>query len=216
MSASDTVLTKSDSIYMVRPLRFVAHERLTKHARKYFLPTLLSGCEISLGTRLGARCVYNCETTALHVACCSSVDELYRCALSTGSTKGEQLSKPLLLRQGDRLRRAREEAGTLEQVSCVLSARILDLHTTLTRLNTATLACSRSSSMPCIHLVRHTRSIFTRSTPIWPTLRKSTFHKINSQDINFNKIKSTHKTIINNSQKTQSQMLQSSKVLDCP
>ncbi len=92
-----------------------------------------------------------------------SVDELHCCAMSTGSAKGEQLSKALLLRQDDRLRRAREEAGveqaielsqsadhretiyfTLEEtavkrlsagtrkllIACVLSARILDLHTT--------------------------------------------------------------------------------------
>ncbi len=54
----------------------------------------------------------------LHVASCSveySVDELHCCALSTGLAKGEQLSKALLLRRDDRLHRAREEAGTLEQ-----------------------------------------------------------------------------------------------------
>ncbi len=52
----------------------------------------------------------------LHVASCSvecSVDELHCCA---GSAKGEQLSKALLLRRDDRLRRVREEPGTtLEQ-----------------------------------------------------------------------------------------------------
>ncbi len=40
-------------IWYIRPLRFVAHERLTKNGRKCLVPTLLSsGCEISLGTRL--------------------------------------------------------------------------------------------------------------------------------------------------------------------
>ncbi len=56
----------------------------------------------------------------LLVTSCSveySVDELHCCALSTGSAKSEQLhvSKALLLRRDDRLRQAREEAGTLEQ-----------------------------------------------------------------------------------------------------
>ncbi len=54
----------------------------------------------------------------LHVTSCSveyGVDELHCCALSTGSAKGEQLSKALLLRRDDRLCRVREEAGTLEQ-----------------------------------------------------------------------------------------------------
>ncbi len=41
----------------VHPMPFVALERLTKNARKYFISTLLStGCKISLETRLGARC----------------------------------------------------------------------------------------------------------------------------------------------------------------
>ncbi len=58
------------------------------------------------------------DVRTLHVASCSveySVDHLHCCALSTGSAKGEQLSKALLLRRDDRLRRAREEAGTLER-----------------------------------------------------------------------------------------------------
>ncbi len=53
------------------------------------------------------------------LASCSveySVVELHCCALNTGSAKGEQLFKALLLRRDDRLRRAREEAGMLEQV----------------------------------------------------------------------------------------------------
>ncbi len=102
----------------VLPLRFVAHQRLTKNARKYFVPTRMSsGCEIRLGTRL--KCEM-CLTVylRLHAASCSiqfSVDELYCCTLSIASAKGEQLSKALLLRQNDRLRRAQEEAGTFEQ-----------------------------------------------------------------------------------------------------
>ncbi len=162
-----------DNIYLymymvrrVRPLRFVAHERLTKNAGEYLVPTLLSsGCEISLGMGLGVRCVYMCTyVTCSYVRSCSveyDVDELYGCTLSTGSLKGEQLCKALILRRDDRLCRAREEAGTLRplivsgpqgnyflleekrlkdlvlectsyslHVSCVLSARILDLHTT--------------------------------------------------------------------------------------
>ncbi len=51
------------NIYMVRHARpsfaFFAHERLTKNDP--FIPTLLSSWyEISLGTRLGGRCVYMC------------------------------------------------------------------------------------------------------------------------------------------------------------
>ncbi len=61
-----------------------------------------------------------CLHVYLHyVASCSvqySVDELYCCALSTGSAKGKQLPKALLLRQDDRLCQAQEELGTLEQV----------------------------------------------------------------------------------------------------
>ncbi len=55
-------------IWYIRPSRFVAHERLTKNARKYLVPTLLSSeCEISLGTRLGATCVY--MYTCTYVTC---------------------------------------------------------------------------------------------------------------------------------------------------
>ncbi len=56
------------------------------------------------------RCMYSASCSVEY-----SVDELHCCALSTGSARSEQLSKALLLRRDNRLRRAQEEAGTLEQ-----------------------------------------------------------------------------------------------------
>ncbi len=91
-------------IYMVhRPSSaFCRSSAINENARKYLVPMFLSsGCKISLGTGQVRDVFTRVRVPTLHVASClveHSVDELHCCALSTGSAKGEQLSKALLLR----------------------------------------------------------------------------------------------------------------------